>query len=100
MAFYKKTGNGFEIHIRATPNAKQEGVMGVELRDDGNEYLKIKTRAIPEDGKANEAIIKLLSKILKIPKSTIEITAGITSRNKVFLIPEISEDSLKTIISE
>ena len=45
--------------------------------------------AVPENGKANIALIKLLAKTAKWPKSSVEIVAGHTDRNKVL---EISDD--------
>ncbi len=86
MAFVRNHLDGVEIHIRATPNAKVEKIDGVENRDDGNQYLKIKIRAIPEDGAANDAIIKIIAKTLKIPKSDIELKAGQKGRTKCLLV--------------
>lgn len=86
MAFVKKHLDGVEIHIRATPNAKVEKIDGIESRDDGNQYLKVKIRAIPEDGAANDAIIKIIAKTLKIPKSDIELKAGQKGRTKCLLV--------------
>lgn len=51
-----------------------------------NEVIKVKIREIPENGKANKAIINLFSKSFKIPKSKIEIIKGQTSSNKVISI--------------
>ena len=90
MAFYRQINSNIEIRVRVIPNAKQEGIMGVEVRDDGNEYLKIKTRAIPEDGKANDAIIKTLAKALKTSKSNIALLSGAANRTKSFLINDIT----------
>ena len=43
---------------------------------------KIKITAPPVDGAANSEIIKIFSKLLNIPKASIEITSGLSSRNK------------------
>lgn len=86
MTFVKEHLDGVEIHIRATPNAKVEKIDGVESRDDGNQYLKVKIRAIPEDGAANESIIKIIAKALKIPKSDIELKTGQKRRTKCLLV--------------
>lgn len=51
-----------------------------------NEAIKVKIREIPEDGKANKAIINLLSKTFKIPKKNIEIIRGAKSSNKILKI--------------
>lgn len=51
------------------------------IKTDENE-LTIYLRAKPHDGEANEALIKLLSKHFKVPKTTIKITRGAKSRTK------------------
>jgi uncharacterized protein (TIGR00251 family) len=48
--------------------------------------LKIKVTVPPEGGKANEKVVELLSKPLKISKSNIEIVRGETSRIKLLRI--------------
>lgn len=56
--------------------------------------LEIALNAIPEKGKANEELINFLSKELKLPKSRIEITKGLSSRLKtVILNIELDEEA-------
>lgn len=51
-----------------------------------NNIIKVKVTEVPEDGKANKAIVKLFSEKLKIPKSNIEIISGFTnSMKKIFI---------------
>lgn len=99
MEFFRETTKGSEVFIRVMPNSRQDGIMGIETRDDDRQYLKIKTRAIPEDGKANDAVIKILSKALKIPKSNIELLSGATSRTKTFILYGVSADVVRAIAS-
>ena len=47
-----------------------------------NDIVKVKIREIPENGKANKAIIDLFSKTFKIPKKNIDIIKGLKSSNK------------------
>lgn len=82
-----------KITVRLTPNAKQNAIIGWDDDVSGEVILKVQVTAIPEKGKANQALIKLLSKEWKIPKSSIEIARGDTSRIKVLLIS--SEKILK-----
>ena len=79
-----------KIHLQ--PNAKRNEICGIY--DD--EYIKIAITTPPIDGKANETLIKFLSKELKIPKSNITITKGLTSRNKTIEIESEKEINLKT----
>ena len=47
-----------------------------------NNIIKVNIREIPENGKANKAIIELFSKTFKIPKKDINIIKGLKSSNK------------------
>lgn len=80
----------FEDHIklsvRLTPNAGRDGIEGFESDANGDEHLKVRVTAVPEKGKANKALIALLSKTLKIPKSSFEIVSGDTARKKILRI--------------
>ena len=52
----------------------------------------------PEKGKANKAVIKVLSRLLDVKNSDIEILSGETSRDKKVLIRNISEDDFDRVI--
>ena len=82
MTFYRVFNDHLVLNIRLTPGAKKPGIQGLHQVDDET-YLKVGVSAIAEDNKANKALIALLSKELKIPKSRIEIIQGHTNRNKV-----------------
>ena len=64
------------IEVKVIPNAKRTELIKTET-----DY-KARLTAPPVDGKANEALIELLSKEFGVPKRDIEITKGVTSRNK------------------
>ena len=68
------------IEIKVIPNAKQN------VLEKTDTSYRARLTAPPVDGKANEALIELLSKEFGIPKSKIEITKGQTSRNKTVKI--------------
>ena len=76
-------GDTFEV--RVTPKASANSIKPQEAGA-GKIALKIYVTAAPEDGKANEAVIKMLSKELKLPKSAITIIQGLKSRKKVVRI--------------
>lgn len=72
-----------KIKIYIRPSAKKAGYAGLY-----NDMPKIKITAPPVDGAANSEIIKIFSKLLNIPKASIEITSGLSSRNKTLEINE------------
>lgn len=71
----KKTFN-----VRVTPHARQNKVVA-----DGD-VLRVYTTTAPEKGRANGAVIDLLSEYFSITKSRIVISKGATSRNKIVVI--------------
>ncbi len=70
-----------------TPNASVCAFKGVFVDADGQEFLKINVVAIPEKGKANQDLIKFLSKMFKMPKSEISLVSGETDRCKKLQLP-------------
>ncbi len=74
--------DGVTLHVRLTPKGGRDSLEGQETLANGDCVLKARVRAIPEDGKANDALVTLLAKNLKIPASRIKIAAGATSRHK------------------
>lgn len=80
--FYQVDTNGLILFIYLIPKASIDKIIGVECRDDGKQYLVVRLRALPEDGKANKALIKFLAKQWKVPASCISLKSGATSRYK------------------
>ncbi len=76
------------FHIRITPKSSKNEIMGWTQDASGNLFLKISVTSVPEKGKANQALITLLAKQWKIPKTQIMIEKGDTDRNKVLSIPQ------------
>lgn len=83
---FRITPEGLTVFVRVTPNAGLDRIEGVEIRDDGTSVLKLRVRAVPEDGKANKAAIGLIAKGLGVPKSAVALAAGETSRLKTLAI--------------
>lgn len=77
---------GLEVRVRVTPRGGRDAIDGVEALSDGRRVLKVRVRAVPEDGAANEGVRRLLAKALGRPASAVSLEAGATARLKVFLI--------------
>jgi hypothetical protein len=80
------------LAIRLTPNGGRDAFDRVDVSADGLAHLKARVTAVPEKGKANKALVALLSKALKIPKTTISIISGDTARQKILRIEGDPED--------
>ncbi|ODS58358.1 MAG: hypothetical protein ABS40_02120 [Agrobacterium sp. SCN 61-19] len=83
------------LAVRLTPNGGRDAFDGVEVSADGLAHLKARVTAVPEKGKANKALIALLSKALKVPKSSISVSSGDTARQKILRI-ECDPEELKS----
>ncbi|MDP2699533.1 DUF167 family protein [Thalassospira sp.] len=79
-------GSGVRLYVRLTPRASANAIKGMACDASGQQQLRVMVTAVPENGKANDALIKLLSKSGKWPKSAINIISGHTDRNKILVI--------------
>ncbi len=70
-----------KISVRVIPRAK---INRVEVQPDGT--LRVHTTTAPTDGKATSDVIKMLAEHYNVPKTSIRLIRGATSRDKVFEI--------------
>lgn len=83
----KNCDDGIILKIRIAPNSAKNQII---VSDD---MIKIKVTAQPIENKANKAVVEYLSKQLKVPKTSISIVKGETSKDKTILIK--TQDSSK-----
>ena len=86
----RESKHGLTFDIQVTPHASNAQVVGVQ-----EGMLKVKVKALPVEGAANEACIKLIAKTLALKKSQLEIFAGAKSRKKTVLVKDISRKELE-----
>jgi uncharacterized protein (TIGR00251 family) len=79
--------SGVTFSVRVHPRARKNAITG-ELGD----TLKLSLTTPPIEGRANEACIDFFAKLLKVPRSSITIASGQTSRNKVIRVTGVSRD--------
>jgi uncharacterized protein len=89
---------GLRLFVRLQPKARRERIEAIVAEPDGRVALKVAVTAPPEDGKANVALIALLGKSWRLPKSAIEIVGGATDRRKTLLLRG-DPASLQTLVS-
>lgn len=90
----KETSDGLLIRIKIVPNSSKNDLI---IED---EFIKVKVSAQPIENKANKALIEFLSKRFKVPKTSIEIVKGDTSKEKTLLFSINDEEKKQNIISE
>lgn len=88
----------YRLHIRLSPKAARNAIGDWAQDADGQSYLKVSVTAPPEKGKANKALIALLAKEWKLPKTSISLIKGETDRNKILLLHATSP-ALEQILS-
>jgi uncharacterized protein (TIGR00251 family) len=80
------------LSVRLTPNADRDGIGGVETDAAGERFLKAKVRALPENGKANKALVELLARHFGVARSAVHLVSGETARKKILRIMGDPED--------
>lgn len=90
MIEFKQSPVGVTFAVKVHPRAKKDAITG-EVGD----ALKVALAAVPVDGKANQACIDFLAKLLKVPRSSVTIAAGRTSRNKVVRVSTLSAEEVR-----
>lgn len=91
----KEHKEGTLLSIKVVPRARVTAITAIE-----GEELKIAVASPPVDGAANEALIKYLSKCLKVTQDQLVIKIGATSKHKVILIKGISLHNIKSVIEQ
>ncbi len=77
------TVDGLLLTVRLTPKGGRDAIDGIEMLSDGRTVLKARVRALPEDGEANAALIKLMAKTVGVSASRVSVQSGHTARLKV-----------------
>ena len=86
---------GCVLTVRLTPRSSKNAVLGEEA-----DYLRIALTAPPVDGKANEAARRFLADALDLPRGSVALISGQTSRLKRFSIAGLTpEEATKRLLA-
>jgi uncharacterized protein len=80
---------GSALAVRVTPRASRNEI--VELLDDGT--IKVRIASPPSDNEANDALIGFLSDVLGVPRSRLDIVAGVTGRDKLISVVDMDAET-------
>lgn len=86
----RDTPAGVTFAVKVQPRAKRNAIIG-ELGD----ALKLALTAPPIDGRANEACIEFFANLLDVPRSSVTIASGKTSRSKVVCVVGLSAEDIR-----
>lgn len=81
---------GVQFALRVQPGAKREGVVGVY-----GDTLKIALNAPAVDGRANEALVRFVAEALRVPRASVSIVSGLSSRSKVVRVMGVTSDTVR-----
>lgn len=87
MTWLRASGDGVQLALHIQPGAKKTEVVGPH-----GDALKIRLAAPPVDGKANEALIEFLRQRFDVPKASVSLAAGASSRSKRVVVKDITAD--------
>ena len=95
MTSIRDTPGGATFQVRVQPRAKKNAVAG-----EVGEALKLALTAPPIEGRANQACIAFLAELLNVPRSSVTIAAGQSSRNKVIRVVGLSAAQVENRLSK
>jgi uncharacterized protein (TIGR00251 family) len=82
MDAWRYSAQGVSVALRVTPRGGRDEIDGLETLANGRTVIKVRVRAIADGGEANRAVMELLAKALGVPKASVRILSGATSRLK------------------
>ncbi len=88
--FYDTKGDGIILRVHLQPRAKKNEIVGIH-----GDSIKIRLKAPPVDGKANEEARRFLAKVLGIKRQQVILKTGTTSRSKSFLIKDVDLNTIE-----
>ncbi|MGA7686610.1 MAG: DUF167 domain-containing protein [Terriglobales bacterium] len=95
MITIANSATGATFAVKVHPRAKKNAITG-EIGD----ALKVALTAPPVNGKANAACIEFFARLLKVPRSSVTIASGETSRNKVVRVQGLSAEEVHARLAD
>ena len=95
MFMIHESPDGVRFAVRVHPRAKKNAITG-----EFGESLKVSVTTPPVEGRANEACIEFFAKLLKVPRSSVTIASGQTSRNKVMRVAGVTAAEFRNRIGQ
>lgn len=88
------------IPVKLTPKSSKDAVEGWDVDPDGRPVLKVRVRAQPVEGEANDALVRLLAKTLGVPRRNVNLARGSQSRLKMVEVTDLSDEEVRERLSE
>jgi len=86
----QESAAGVTFAVKVHPRARKNAITG-----ESGDALKLSLTSPPVEGRANDACIEFFAKLLKVPRSSVTIASGQSSRNKVIRVAGISVEEIR-----
>ena len=83
------------LAVKLTPGASADRIDGWDVDAEGRPVLKVRVRARPVEGEANEALVKYLARALGVAKSAVSVQRGGQSRTKMIEVTGLSDEDIR-----
>lgn len=93
MPWLREHRDGATVDLHVQPRASRNEIVGVQ-----GEELKIRLTSPPVEGEANRLCVEFFAKVLKVPKSSVELVAGEKSRHKRLLIRGVAAAAVREAV--
>ena len=94
--YFTETPEGIVIGVKAQPRSSRAGIDGPF----GDDAVKVRIRCAPVDGKANKELVEVLADAFDLPKSSVVIKSGDTSKTKRILLKGLFDAALVKRVCE
>jgi uncharacterized protein len=83
---WSAAAGGITLSVRLTPKGGRDSIDGVQLMADGRSVLKVRVRAAPIEGEANDALLRVIARTVGVPPRDVTLAAGASARIKQLAI--------------
>jgi uncharacterized protein (TIGR00251 family) len=77
------------LRLRVAPGARRSAVVGRH-----GDAWKVRVAAAPDGGRANDALVELLSTTLDVPRARVQLVSGATARDKIVELAGVTPDEI------
>lgn len=88
------------IPVKLTPRSAKDQIEGWDVDPEGRPVLKVRVRAQPVEGEANEALVRLLAKMLGVPRRNVNLARGGQSRLKMIEVTGLTDEQVRERLAQ
>lgn len=83
---WQPVSGGVALTVRLTPRGGRDSIEGAESLSDGRSVLKVRVRAVPSEGQANDALVRMIAKAAGVTARDVSLVGGASARVKRLII--------------